>query len=591
MRCWSLKKPYLECKRCKNDAKWKYYPFCHAHQFHSIYYLISFCAALIFLVDLLGVFGLESPFKLSSKKVSYSNTTAIFEEHDSLNFNVLILRFEDYYTNEDTECIGRSIQDYLTVLSSSEDYELPIPINAVYVGDTIIPPTSPGGARIIKNRHNADLLLFGLAKMQPNNCASADLCFRYSVGEQTLADVPEFIDTDDEKYDKDFDFVSLASLESGLFSVNEEDFSSWMRSLIYAKNNDIDNSFAELDKLVNSPTESVENKILRIQEISFTYMSLGYYEKALDAINQAIYKDQSVGGDIKLKLFSLRALIYLNQNKIQPAVDDYNKCLDLNPLDTDALANMGSLLEAVNHPVEAIRYITKAIAVDSTKYHYYFTRAKAYHDLGDYDSAISDFDLALELNEKDPEIIYALGNSLFYNKQFDLALTAFKIVLSTNPLHVSALYKSGLIHIANEDYKLALNAINKALKIVPDDVSILGGRAALHSVMNHYRLSLRDYRQIIFLQPANALALLGEIQILVNLERYKEAIKKCQSLTKMENSTLDRVKLEELTRSARDGHRQAEKKRKTVVTYLWGFLAVLSSLIILYFVNKRHRIR
>lgn len=577
MRCWSFTKPLHDFKRCKNHTKW-YYPFCHRHRFIPIYYLISIGAALIYFTDFIGVFGIESPFNRNSTE-AVAQFKPIFDSDDSLNFNILILRFEDFYSSDDNECVGKTIQDILTSYSNSETYDLPVNINAVYVGDTIRLPQSPQKGSEIKSKHNADLLLFGIANMKASNCSEADVCFRYSLSDKTLTTVPAFINVETEKYDRSFNHTTVSELEVGSFQINSNDFLTWINALVFAKARDNTKSFTELDKLVSSKAVNISEKSDRILEIANTYFSLDYYVKALDALDENRYIFEKADEDARLTFYSMRAGINLSLGRVEEALLDYNMCLGINEHNPAALSSVGSLL-SVNQPVQAIHYMTKAISNNSTISTFYVVRAGAYAKLNDFDSAVSDLLLAIDLNKNNSFLYARLGEYLLKNNKPDFAIKALNMSLSIDSISGDVFTNLGLCYMVKKETDQSLESFRKAIEKNPENITALGGRAVQYRFNNNYDLALKDYQSIIKVKPNNGIALTGELEMLIEMQEYKKSLGKCASLLKNESLKIDRMKIENLCYEVRKDYNSYLKDRRSKYFYLGVIVIVLLGFVI-----------
>ncbi len=117
----------------------------------------------------------------------FHTQNSIFNANDEDHFNVLIIRFEDYIAGEETYCIGRAVEEHLNVIAANEN--LSLPLKNIYVSDSILPPKSQREAIAIQKRHHSDLIIYGLARQVEQNCAGAEVCFRYKIAEQVIAKV------------------------------------------------------------------------------------------------------------------------------------------------------------------------------------------------------------------------------------------------------------------------------------------------------------------------------------------------------------------------------------------------------------------
>lgn len=293
MRCCGRTKSLKRCSIDKN-IKW-YWPFCGFHRWQPFVLIIGLGSIVIYVTDLAESLGFEKPFGQNTPvdlSVSTQDSVAfqsIFPPNDTANFNVLIIRFEDYIAHKNTECIGRSIQDHLSTIQAEE--KLPLFLSTHYVADSIPPPTSVEEANNIQKRHHADLIIYGLVRNVQEGCAGADVCFRYNIAEQIVAQVAPVIDIKATKHDQDYISTSPMKLERGILQIDDLSLKYWITSLVNVKTNKADEAFLELDKITFDTTLNDNTRANRFWAIGNTYSDLGQYARAVKAYDQAITLD------------------------------------------------------------------------------------------------------------------------------------------------------------------------------------------------------------------------------------------------------------------------------------------------------------
>ncbi len=120
---------------------------------------------------------------------------------------------------------------------------------------------------------------------------------------------------------------------------------------------------------------------------------------ALDYLNKAIEKDQS-----NPSFYYARAALYDNSKNFDKAKEDYNKCLELDPKNFNALYNLGVMY--FNQGVEEMN-----VANDETDFKKYEAK-KAIADKT-FKKALPYFEKALEVNAKEAAVLESL-KTLYY---------------------------------------------------------------------------------------------------------------------------------------------------------------------------------
>jgi len=91
------------------------------------------------------------------------------------------------------------------------------------------------------------------------------------------------------------------------------------------------------------------------------------------------------------------AKFYQDAGKTKQAVDAYNKLLEMDKQNKNALYNLGAIEYAKSkNPEKAKTYFTDAINVDPQYAEAYFARGVCFEDLKDFENAIADYKLAVQ---------------------------------------------------------------------------------------------------------------------------------------------------------------------------------------------------
>jgi len=97
--------------------------------------------------------------------------------------------------------------------------------------------------------------------------------------------------------------------------------------------------------------------------------------------------------------YTNRANVRIARSNFVGAIEDYGRALELAPLATDAWVtylNRGSTLLRIDRPREALRDLSYAIEASNGDRYALLGRGSAYHTLGQFDLAVSDFSAVLE---------------------------------------------------------------------------------------------------------------------------------------------------------------------------------------------------
>ncbi|NJS41766.1 tetratricopeptide repeat protein [Candidatus Gracilibacteria bacterium] len=123
----------------------------------------------------------------------------------------------------------------------------------------------------------------------------------------------------------------------------------------------------------------------------------------------------------------------VSQNKLQAAISDYEKAIELAPEAPDPYLNRGTALEGLGRWSEAIADYNRVLELDPKDPAAYNNRGNAEAGLGEWGSAISDYEKAFELA---PEYAFARANhalALYQNGQTEAAIRNMKNIVRRYP--------------------------------------------------------------------------------------------------------------------------------------------------------------
>ncbi len=95
-------------------------------------------------------------------------------------------------------------------------------------------------------------------------------------------------------------------------------------------------------------------------------------------------------------------------------------------------------------------------------------RGRVFLDLGDYSRAMSDFMVAEEIAQDNPEPQVAIGDLYFARKDYRRAIEYFNAALSLDPEHAMAFCRRGISHYYRKNYNDALEDLLHAQQLRPD---------------------------------------------------------------------------------------------------------------------------
>jgi len=161
---------------------------------------------------------------------------------------------------------------------------------------------------------------------------------------------------------------------------------------------------------------------------------------------------------------------YLNENKIQPAIIEFQKALELNPNDKEALMALGiiNLLRLEDFP-RAADFFRKAIIIDPKFSEAYNSLGVAYEKMGKPYDAILSYKKALSNPMyQAPEKAYnSLGRVYYRLGRYEEAIEAYKGALRRTGDFYPSYYGLALCFNSKGRYGDAATAITRAIELDP----------------------------------------------------------------------------------------------------------------------------
>ncbi|MBQ9535011.1 MAG: tetratricopeptide repeat protein [Clostridia bacterium] len=233
-----------------------------------------------------------------------------------------------------------------------------------------------------------------------------------------------------------------------------------------------------------------------------------------------------------------RAYRYFEEGKLEEAIADYDKAIELKPDDADAYNNRGNVHDELGEYKKAIEDYDEAIKLKTDYADAYNNRGVAHADLGEYKKAIEDYDKAIELK---PDLAEAYNNrGVAHSKlyEYEKAVADYGKAIELEPDDADAYYNRGIAHgklgdahADLDENKKAIADFSKAIDLKPDDADAYYNRGVAHGELGEPDKAIADFSKAIELKHDYAAAYnnrgnvhykLGDAH--ADLDEYKKAI-------------------------------------------------------------------
>jgi tetratricopeptide (TPR) repeat protein len=252
--------------------------------------------------------------------------------------------------------------------------------------------------------------------------------------------------------------------------------------------------------------EEALNKAIDLYPNYSYYLNLGFVydeqnklDKALENYNKAI----DINPYFALA-YNNRALVYDDQKKFQLALKDYNKAIEINPKLDSAYNNRGNLYQEHKKWDSALVDYNKAIEIDSINSDYYNNRGNLYQEQKKWDLALADFNKAIDINSENVLAYNNRGHLYYKQKKWNLALADFNKAIDIDSKYAKAYNNRGNLYKKQKKWDLALADYNKAIDINSKYALVYNNRGNLYKKQKKWNLALADYNKAIDINSKHA---------------------------------------------------------------------------------------
>ena len=121
---------------------------------------------------------------------------------------------------------------------------------------------------------------------------------------------------------------------------------------------------------------------------------------------------------------------------------------------------------------DAIEELERVLDGEPENYDAYYDLGHVYFELGDYESAIDNFEnvISYEQNQNNELLYYALAQAYEANNQIDKAISNYLKAIAVNDKFILAYKKVGILFLARNDYEDAIEYFENYLEFdIPDE--------------------------------------------------------------------------------------------------------------------------
>ncbi len=204
----------------------------------------------------------------------------------------------------------------------------------------------------------------------------------------------------------------------------------------------------------------------------------GDVEGALDAFSVAIAANPD-GASVP---YYYRGLVYVDQGKVNEAIADFDKAIEIDKHFPQAYAARGTANLMISRPARAAEDFDNALQLDPSNATTYVNRARAYMGLKMLDEAEADLNKAIELDPKLLAAYFNRGVLRMLQENPEGALEDFNQCVAINPNAPAPYFNRAVAYIELGDKKSAATDLAIYLTISKDEEGKHQARSLLDSL-------------------------------------------------------------------------------------------------------------
>lgn len=204
-----------------------------------------------------------------------------------------------------------------------------------------------------------------------------------------------------------------------------------------------------------------------------------------------VLSDQNISLEPKSRLNLAREL--RGQGCFKEAIVEFNEALPLKSSDSEIFESMGDIMTAMQNFNKAVGYYEQALSINAASSSLHLKFARALGKIGNNETAAREYNIALNTDSKNSEIIEALEN-------------IWRAKIQENPDDATAHMNLGVVLQKKEDYSGAFAQYNIAQNIEPSNITIRLNIGTLFQAQKNYTMAIQAYNSILQVNPNDIMA-------------------------------------------------------------------------------------
>lgn len=275
--------------------------------------------------------------------------------------------------------------------------------------------------------------------------------------------------------------------------------------------------------------------------------ALSHYRKVLELNEQLIIKLKKSGSlnssvtktieNIEFKEYLVYYNIgvsYLNMGKVDFALDNFEKSLEINPAFDAAKEGIGRIMARNGKNLEAIKYYQEILEKNNDNYVISLLLGKLFVDLKDFNQAEECFEQCIKISSDKPDAYTELGKAFMAQNKYSDSIKIYRKYISIKENDYNGHFNLAGCYFQNREFKKAISEYQKAIELNPKSYNSFFNLALIYEEIQEYDTAIECYEDSIlikidFVDAYNNLGILFSKQQrqFEALATYSNGIKAC----------------------------------------------------------------
>ena len=189
-------------------------------------------------------------------------------------------------------------------------------------------------------------------------------------------------------------------------------------------------------------------------------------------------------------------------------------------------------LQAQENWRDSLSVLNSQIKLSAWNTDLHLRKAAVNLELQQWQYAIDEYGLILQHEAQNPAALFYRAYANTHLRRYDMARRDYEELLQIFPRHAEARLSLAYVLQLMGRKTDALDHLNTLVEQNPDSAVAYASRAALEREMKQYEASLYDWQQAINRDPKNIGYLASKVDLLVSLNRRKEALREFEAASR-----------------------------------------------------------